>query len=316
MKIIYVKDPHFKYGFQTNRTDYVSDMDRKLEIISNMMVSQNIEDIVFSGDFYDVTAGSKWTFSHLYKNHLAIEKFFKTHNLKLHTIFGNHDFLNGDYDDKKKTPLYNTSSIGLINDLYENPILNSSVSIYGIDYIPENEFNDVFSNKMEGIVKNHSLTNPDSKLMIVTHQTFTKNVENFTEMTFGELINNYPEVDYWGTGHYHKGEGVVKLKGKTFIDPNNLFRTSNSDRTPQYVVIDFDTGSTEVFNFDMFDGQFKTRNVEKKSLDIDLKELSKKLDDLDGRDTEMLETIVNSYKDLSEAKRVEITETLKKELNL
>ena len=114
-EFIFIKDPHFMYGFRNNirRPGWEKVIDDKLDQIINYAKENNIKYIFFAGDVFEKNRKKDWSFNQLQQNKMRL-KLFKKAGLEIYTNMGNHDYFDG-RETIEDTVFGEMVEIGLLN---------------------------------------------------------------------------------------------------------------------------------------------------------------------------------------------------------
>ena len=229
LEFITMKDPHLSFGFQNRiRENYEKHILQKLEYVKGYCTSNNIKNVIFTGDVFDSSTEDKWSFKKYRKNKRVLEN-FKGTDLKLYSNVGNHDMFHG-YEDSDNTIFGEMVHDNILTNITESPIIvqedNSIIKIQGVDY--SNEHN-VVLDKIR-IFDEETYPGIDMFKVAVLHSNVTPvEVARVTDFTYGSLAKQFPDIDVFILGHYHVGYDTTvyqRSDGKevTFINNWNFTR--------------------------------------------------------------------------------------------
>ena len=235
-KIIFIKDPHLAFGFQNRiRKNYEQDIRAKLDFVSNYAVSNNIKNIIFTGDVFDHQQERGWSFKQFKKNKEVLEEYFISRGLQLWSIAGNHDFFHGQ-ERIEGTVFGEMVQDKIIHYLPREPLTVGKLTIYGVNWS---------SSRDKVIVKLEEINKKEGAKACVIHMNVTEKQTPFTDFTHEFLTKVFPNIHIWILGHYHVGHEPSVINGKLFIDPWNMIRVARDYDTKldkfnvNMVVLDF-----------------------------------------------------------------------------
>lgn len=243
-EFISMKDPHFSFGFSNRvRYDYENDVNKKIDFVKNYLITNNIKNVIMTGDIVDSSYEDKWSFKKYRVNKRKFQIWQEC--AILHSIVGNHDYFHG-FESTDDTIFGEMEDEGIINNLTKKPIIttqnNKRIIIQGIDYsfVQEN-----VENKLANL---NSIENKDLNIfkVAVLHSNVTpKEVDHITDFTYSHLVETYPDIDMFICGHYHLGYKTTTIarpggKDCTFINNWNFTRVVRDyevemgDHTPEF----------------------------------------------------------------------------------
>jgi len=280
-KFISIKDPHFSFGFMNRiRKDYEKNINDKLLFISNYCKTNQIFDIIFTGDIFDSSTEDKWSFKKYRKNKRILEILGKSNNIKLHSIVGNHDMFHG-LESSEETVFGEMCIEEVISDLTKNPIIKNSdkfkFQIKGINYSNEND--NVL--KELSIFNNDIIPNLATKKIVVLHSNIIPDEEDqneFIDFSYSQLAEDFKNIDIFICGHFHIGYPTYTYtrqdKSKcVFINNWNMtrvvrdYQATLNNHTPEFeeVSINLETGEiltkTIKIPFVEFKEAFNSNNI-------------------------------------------------------
>ena len=240
MKFVFLTDTHIKEKNPINRLDnYFETVINKIDEVAHFAVDNKVDFIVHGGDLFDTPTVS--TICLVKFNRILF--YLKENNINFYVVSGNHDIYGRNPDTLPRTHLGLLESFEAVemldryNTVEERCSNGRAIKIVGTPYIY----------KMDGDDKKAYLLNDYEKddnefLINVVHgmlleKPFIKEIEH-TVVT--DILDT--KADLTLSGHYHTGFGVIKLNGKTFLNPGSLTRCSNTTeeykRMPQYALIE------------------------------------------------------------------------------
>lgn len=321
-KIAFVKDPHLMFGFSNNirkpisggsNNSWEKSIVTKLKFIASTMRSKGVRILIFSGDVFDHSKRSDWSFNKWLKYKQILEEIFISYGIVIYSVQGNHDMFDGKAG-LEGTIFGEMINNKIINYLPENPLEfktpNGIILIQGMDYSFTKE-----EQKRKFYEANQ--VNGEIISMCVSHTNISPHEEQLSDFTYGELSEQFPNINVHLCGHYHLGYKSDIKNNVVFINPWNMTRVTREyqvrmdNHIPEMVLLDLDRYSSnnvdwvehiplpylpfnEAFNeevisvlnenqkFKFFEGQ--------DGQEIDLKELTN--DDLN--DEQLLSVIINS----------------------
>lgn len=243
-EFISIKDPHFSFGFSNRvRYDYENDVNKKIDFVKNYLLTNNIKNVIMTGDIVDSSYEDKWSFKKYRINKRKFQIWQEC--ATLHSIVGNHDYFHG-FESTDDTIFGEMEDEGIINNLTKVGIIsrknNKCVVIQGIDYSFVQENVEAKLSNLNNLENN----DPDFFKVAVLHSNVTpKEVDHITDFTYSYLAETYPDIDMFICGHYHLGYKTVTLsrpggKDCTFINNWNFTRVVRDyevemgDHTPEF----------------------------------------------------------------------------------
>jgi len=236
LNIVGIKDPHINIShLNPHRTDYKKDLGGKFNYISSYVEKNDIDLVLFTGDVLCKNDSKQWAFK---RNYIKVRNWFDDYvdyQSKLYTVFGNHDYLDGDYNNKNDTVLGELIKLKKITSLTKKPKIINKVAIFGLDYKHEVEtllydlndiYKDVIDLKKSGevelvILVSHTYILPKDDLNPIFRDT--------VHLTYEFLATNYPLIDIQLLGHLHKKVDLKKINKTTFVNPYNLMRVKRDE---------------------------------------------------------------------------------------
>ena len=215
--------------------------------IIDYMKRHNIKYKLTTGDLFDNQ--KQWSFNQFIANKKILD-LYKKNNLKIISIAGNHDMIEG-RTTIEKSPFEEMVNQELINYIgNKNFIIKEgliNLKVCGIDYRYINE--DFTKKDFFNEIKNLSC-NEDSIKILIIHQNVTPKPERVTEFTYDELGEVCKEkgINYLICGHYHIGYPTQIINGVTIINPWNLWRVvrdynvEENNHIPECVELDLQSG--------------------------------------------------------------------------
>jgi len=253
-EFITMKDPHLSLGFQNRiRTDYQKHITSKFDFVADYCKSNQVRNVLFTGDVFDSSTEDKWSFKKYRKNKRFLETFIDKSDTMLYSNVGNHDMFHG-FENSNDTIFGEMVHDGIINNITEVPIRisdeNNYVKVQGIDY--SNESNIV----LDAIRLFDEETYPGTNMfkIAILHSNVTPNeVDYVTDFTYATLVKDFPDIDMFIFGHYHVGYDTIVMQregGKDCHLINNWnftrvvrdYETELDEHTPEFehVLITYD----------------------------------------------------------------------------
>jgi DNA repair exonuclease SbcCD nuclease subunit len=227
---ILIKDPHFMFGFRNNvrKHGWERDIDNKITQIIDYATTNDITNILFTGDIFEKSKKKDWSLNQLQQNKQRLKR-FKTAGLTVYSNAGNHDYFDG-RESIQGTAFGEMVELGLITyvgtDTESQSFLmgrnfksKNYVSLYGIDY---HQSVDKILDNLEKIS-----AQPDGFKIVLMHSNITDRQTKLTDFTYNQLSSF--NIDIIGCGHWHlapEGGPVQTLNGTTFLNPWNLTRVT------------------------------------------------------------------------------------------
>lgn len=204
--------------------------------------------VIDGGDFFDIKAPGR-------NSHALIQRAILAHanySCRVYANVGNHDCVYGDYDYLPQQPLGVLYASKVFQRLYDEheavftipgPTRGSAptlkVRVVGVPYHGVKYDLTRLANIKRGdedylVVVCHMLASP-------THATMF----DAEDVLRYDMLDDYPGVDVWCFGHWHKDQGITKTPGgKTVVNIGSLTRGALSqdsiDRIPSVAVMTFD----------------------------------------------------------------------------
>lgn len=239
MKLAIIKDPHFRYGFDSPRgrtDDFYTQIDNKLQQLYELKKQHNLEGLILTGDILDKATG--YTLPQVRAN---LDKFHELQQQfgKVYSILGNHDVKFASSAFKNESLYQILVNHNIIHDITEHPIKLGNYTLAGVDY----------TNKDATYEALLALDTKHSNLIAVLH---THLVPDSYNMPFGDF-HTYSQItkDLKNTkmiiaGHLHKGYPIAHVNRVTIINQWSFTRLArdyyavSNEHTPQVTIIDTD----------------------------------------------------------------------------
>ena len=239
-------DVHLSDHTPRSRTDNWSDtVLRKLAAVGVIAKNAGAQAVIDGGDFFDLKSPTR-------NSHSLIRRAMEVHKdypCPVYANVGNHDCIYGDYSYLHQQPLgvlYEAGTFQRLYDEYEAVFTAPSrqnlppvtVRVVGVPYHGVHYDMDRLASIKKGdedylLVVCHLLSSPTQSTMFDAEDVIRY-----------DTLDNYPDVDCWAFGHWHKDQGITKTPGgKTVVNIGSLTRGAlsqdNLDRTPSVAVIRF-----------------------------------------------------------------------------
>jgi len=226
---ILIKDPHFKWNFKNSirKPGWEKKMDDKIYQVISYMKEKKIKNLFFTGDVFDKSKISSWSFSQFQANMKRL-RYFKDAGITVYSNLGNHDLSNGGRENIKDTIFAAAIDLGLLTYIGTGmePIRFEAgvgeVLLFGVDY-------HVSIDKVIDEIKRVGdyPRGQQSVKICLTHSNITADTEKLSDLTYGQL--SVYDIDTIGCGHYHicpKDGAIQELNRTTFLNPWNFSRES------------------------------------------------------------------------------------------
>ena len=238
--LIWRTDVHLSDHTPRSRTDdWTSTVLRKLSAIGEFAHSVKASAVIDGGDFFDIKAPGR-------NSHALIRRAIEVHRgypCPVYANVGNHDCVYGDYSYLPQQPLGVLYESGTFRRLYDDheAVFSSDgvkVRVVGVPYHGTTYDLDRLARIKKRdedylVVVGHLLASPTQSTMFENEDVLQYNV-----------LDNYPDVDVWAFGHWHKDQGIEATpKGKPVINIGSLTRGAISqdslERVPSVAVLRF-----------------------------------------------------------------------------
>jgi DNA repair exonuclease SbcCD nuclease subunit len=245
MKLMIIKDPHFRFGFPGptgRKDDYDVTMKHKLNQINKIIEKKGVEHLIFTGDVLDKKYPSYYDIDKISKNIIAL----KSINADIISVAGNHDLPFSRYSNYQKSIYKLLVDANLIRDVSFGKIsLDNHIELYGLPYLKDNLF--------EEINKIHQQMDEKKLNMMILHEHFIPRdytrmdtSENFVDLIAYDELTKFNKIKVFILGHLHRGFPTKRIGDQLFINPWSLFRlarnyyTLNEEHKPEVVILDTD----------------------------------------------------------------------------
>ncbi len=219
--------------------DYPAEIWSNLEQIGRIAGDRGARAVLDGGDYFHVKAASR-------NPHALVRRTADLHRAypcPTYSIEGNHDIAHNNLATIDRQPLgvlYATGVFGhLREEVFEDGPLR--VRVVGVPYDPR-----MTAERLRTIQKKPG----DTHLIVIAHALAALDPPPSVEDFFGEPVFRYEDLvtpdgpDAWCFGHWHRDQGVVRVKGKTFVNQGAVSRGAlvreNLTRVPQVAAIECD----------------------------------------------------------------------------
>ena len=239
--LVWRTDVHLSDHTPRSRTDnWTETVLRKLASVGNIARDVNAHAVIDGGDFFDIKAPGR-------NSHALIQRVMAVHRdypCPVYANVGNHDCVYGDYSYLPQQPLGVLYEAGTFRRLYDEheavfTLPGIKVRVVGVPYHGVKYDLDRLARIKRGdedhlVVVCHLLASPTQSTMFDAEDVIRYDV-----------LDNYPDVDVWAFGHWHKDQGIERTPGgKTVVNIGSLTRGALSqdslDRVPSVAVMRFD----------------------------------------------------------------------------
>ena len=235
-KILWLKDPHFRFGFKypSGRKDtYFEEIEAKIDNVIRIGKERNITKLGIAGDIFDIKQPSLWSGKAVTKNHKILMKLRE--QFDIYTIAGNHDLIGSARSNKPQSMYSHFVESGLLIDIHDKPQKFGDTYLYGIDFNSDISQLKREIKAIDSKAKSIKVKNPKAKVILMFHEHCIAPEEK--DKVWGSSFNyryvatNYKNIDVFSAGHYHKGYDTQTYRGKVFINPFNFSRLARSHYT-------------------------------------------------------------------------------------
>jgi len=253
LRLVWRTDVHFADKTPRRRSgSWVEDVSAKLRWIGDFAKRNKIDAVIDGGDFFDVKSPVK-------NSHNLVRRACEIHNeypCPTYALVGNHDVKYGQIDYLPEQPLGVLFSSGVFKRfgddrevVFEREGVKTrlvGVPYHGVEY----DFERLSRLKKQGedylIVACHLLARSGS----------TGTMFEGEDIVGYDFLEQIPDVDVWCFGHWHKDQGVERLKnGAYVVNVGSLTRGSlhldDLDRKPCIVEISISQNGLEVRRHDV-----------------------------------------------------------------
>ncbi len=245
--LVWRTDVHLSDHTPRSRTDNWTDtVLRKLAAVGNIARNAGAHAVIDGGDFFDIKAPGR-------NSHALIRRAMEVHRdypCPVYANVGNHDCVYGDYSYLPQQPLGVLYEAGTFRRLYDEheavfTIPGVKVRVVGVPYHGVKYDLERFARIKKGdedylMVVGHLLASPTQSTMFDAEDVIRYDV-----------LDNYPDVDVWAFGHWHRDQGIERTPGeKPVVNIGSLTRGALSqdsiDRVPSVAVLRFDTSGLTI----------------------------------------------------------------------
>jgi exonuclease SbcD len=245
--LVWRTDVHLSDHTPRSRTDNWTDtVLRKLAAVGDIARNAGAAAVLDGGDFFDIKAPGR-------NSHALIRRAIEIHRdypCPVYANVGNHDCVYGDYSYLPQQPLGVLYEAGTFRRLYDEheavfTLPSVKVRVVGVPYHGVRYDLDRFARIKKGdedylMVAGHLLASPTQSTMFDAEDVIRYDV-----------LDQYPDVDVWAFGHWHKDQGIERTPGgKPVVNIGSLTRGALSqdslDRVPSVAVLRFDTSGLTI----------------------------------------------------------------------
>lgn len=254
--------------------DYPAEIWSSLEQIGELARTHGACAVLDGGDFFHIKAPSQ-------NSHRLVAKvaaLHQTYPCKVWCIEGNHDIKHNNLDTLSDQPLGVLYNARVFEHLRDETFTDGDlrVRVVGVPYSP-----------FRTVEELRAIRKRDGEVLIaIVHALAGQDPPASVEEFYGEPVFRYEDLvvddgpDVWAWGHWHQDQGIVKVRGRWFINHGAVSRGSlsreNLGRTPKVAVIVVTPDGIEVISHelrvapaaDVFDLERKKRQ-DKESTDIE-----------------------------------------------
>ena len=241
IRLLWRTDIHCRdHSPSSRKDDWVETVARKLTEIGEIATKYDCDAVIDGGDFFDDKLPVRTP--HRLVSRLA--RIHRAYPCPTWANVGNHDLRLSRLDNLPENPLETLYSTGVFNRLYDEHEFvmekeGVKVRIVGVPYHGPRydlaRFKDIKRGDEDWLLCNaHVLASPEGGEMF----------KNEDILKYDELADLNPDIDCWMFGHWHKNQGITKVKGdKWVVNIGSLTRGSltedNTNREPGVAVMCF-----------------------------------------------------------------------------
>jgi exonuclease SbcD len=227
-KILFFTDTHLQEEPPSSRKDdYLKNVLKKIEEIAYIANSENVDYVLFGGDFFTRPSPS-------YEVTISLTQVLKKFKaIPIIGVLGNHDIegRNPDtYERKAVKMLEEAKVLKILKDGEIFPYFDTEIEIKGVNY----------KDGVDSNIDFHKIKKEDKNkiLIVISHAYILPFKTNFPSLLLQEVAE-VSEGDIFLVGHYHDGYGIRNINGKIFISPGSIARDEKTqfDRNPQVVLL-------------------------------------------------------------------------------
>jgi len=216
--------------------DYPSEIWNSLHQIGEIARECGARAILDGGDFFHVKAPTQ-------NSHRLVAKVALLHQVypcPVYCIEGNHDIKHNNLETLQDQPLGVLYNSGVFRHLRDETFEEGGlkVRVVGVPYSPFRTLADLQTIRKRG----------DEVLVVIVHALAGENPPAMVEEFFGEPVFRYEQLvvdggpDIFCFGHWHQDQGIVRVKGRWFVNQGAVSRGAlskeNLTRTPQVAILD------------------------------------------------------------------------------
>lgn len=276
----FILDLHFGKKCNIRLDDTDTTIYEKLEKVFDDCVRDGTNIVVLAGDIFDNCSISRKTFM------TAIKIFnqFKTCDIDVYTIFGNHDEYRYNKTFRSETPLNDLMKLGLIKDLQDIELIfgdKVQYKITGFEYLDDG-INDFIKNNKDTTFKN----------ICIGHTFYDNEFMGGKKNINKELLEN-SNIDYLILGHDHSWYDPITVGKTTVYRFGSLVRGTSSvndlNRKVGYLHID-DNGPRFV---EIPTKELKDITIAKATIKEEKQDFKEMIEELTVTETEEIDTVMD-----------------------
>lgn len=235
MRFLFRTDVHLSdRGPVSWKGDYTHEVLNCLVQIGHLAKKYHVSAVLDGGDYFHLKSPTR-------NPHWIVEKSAEIHQAypcPTYSVVGNHDITHNNLNTLEKQPLgvlFKTGVFKYLKDqVFEEGALR--VRVVGVSYSPFLTLEELLAIKKQP---------GDTHLIAVVHALATEKPTG--DEIFKEPVFRYADLvsregpDVWMFGHWHKDQGVTKIKHAQFVNQGAVSRGSlskdNLDRSPKVVIL-------------------------------------------------------------------------------
>jgi DNA repair exonuclease SbcCD nuclease subunit len=238
MRFIFRTDVHLSdRGPASWKGDYTEEILDCLRQIGRLATKTEAEAVLDGGDYFHLKAPTR-------NPHWIVEKSAEIHKAypcPVYSVVGNHDITHNNLETLEKQPLGVLIKTGVFRYLREQVFEegNLRVRVVGVSYNPF-----LTLEELRAIKKKPG----DTHLIAVVHALATEKPTGREEELYKEPVFRYADLvsregpDLYCFGHWHKDQGITKVKNTHFVNQGAVSRGSlsreNLGRTPKVSLLE------------------------------------------------------------------------------
>ena len=238
MKFIFRTDVHLAdRGPVSWKGDYTEEIFDCLRQIGHMATREEAIAVLDGGDYFHLKAPTR-------NPHWIVERsaeIHKSYPCPVYSVVGNHDITHNNLETLEKQPLGVLLKTGVFKPLGEQIFEEEGfrVRVVGMPYSPFRTLEELRAIKKKP---------GDTHLIAVVHALATEKPTGREDEIFKEPVFRYADLVYkdgpsvWMFGHWHKDQGVTRVKDTQFVNQGAVSRGSlsrdNLNRTPKVAILE------------------------------------------------------------------------------